>query len=254
MICPQCGSSVSDGTRFCGACGREVMAADSFPVPSSSLPAAATPSSTSGKAIASLILGILPLSVLSSIPGVILGHLALSDIKKSAGRLSGKGMAIAGLILGYMGIALFPISMAIMIPNLLRARMAANESAAVGSMRIINTAQISYQSMYPEAGYAATLSALGSASPGACASPSAANACLIPFALSNATTPATAKTGYYFNAAGGGKSYFVSAMPAVPNQSGVRSFCSAEDAVVRVDLSGSVIADAAACAALPTLE
>ena len=52
----------------------------------------------------------------------------------------GDGMAIAGLVLGYIGFAAIPfilIIAAIAIPNLLRARMAANEASAVGSLRTI---------------------------------------------------------------------------------------------------------------------
>jgi hypothetical protein len=41
-----------------------------------------------------------PLSILA----IIFGHLSLSEIRKSAGRLKGEGMAIAGLVLGYVGV------------------------------------------------------------------------------------------------------------------------------------------------------
>jgi len=62
---------------------------------------AARPASTSGWAIASLILSIVGVSLL----GVIFGHVALSQIKKSNGMVGGRGLAIAGLIIGYLGIA-----------------------------------------------------------------------------------------------------------------------------------------------------
>jgi hypothetical protein len=54
-------------------------------------------------AIASLILGILFVLFPLSIPAVVFGHIALSQIKRSAGRLGGAGLAIAGLVLGYLG-------------------------------------------------------------------------------------------------------------------------------------------------------
>jgi hypothetical protein len=60
---------------------------------------------TSGLAIASLVLGIVWIFWLGSILAVIFGHVALSQIKRSMGALTGRGMAIAGLILGYLGIA-----------------------------------------------------------------------------------------------------------------------------------------------------
>ncbi len=119
---------------------------------------------TSGKAIASLICGIFTLFLPSSIAAIILGHLSLSDIRKSAGRLGGRGVAIAGLVLGYAGLALIPLILmiaAIAIPNLLRAKIAANEASAVGSLRTINVAAVTYQSEY-ENGFPSSLEALGS--------------------------------------------------------------------------------------------
>ena len=65
---------------------------------------------TSGLAIASMVLGIVWLFWLGSILAVIFGHVALSQIKRSMGALSGRGMAIAGLVLGYVGIALLIVS------------------------------------------------------------------------------------------------------------------------------------------------
>jgi hypothetical protein len=65
---------------------------------------------TSGLAIASMVLGIVWLFWLGSILAVIFGHVALSQIKRSMGALSGRGMAIAGLALGYVGIALLVVS------------------------------------------------------------------------------------------------------------------------------------------------
>jgi len=59
---------------------------------------------TPGIAIASLVCGILSwvcAGPLAAIPAVITGHMALGRIKRSAGALGGRGLAIAGLILGY---------------------------------------------------------------------------------------------------------------------------------------------------------
>ena len=66
---------------------------------------------TSGLAVASMILGILGLFALglTSLPAVICGHVSLSQIKRSAGRLGGQGMAIAGLVTGYLSMALFAL-------------------------------------------------------------------------------------------------------------------------------------------------
>ena len=57
--------------------------------------------STNGLAIASLVCSILGISLI----GVILGHIALSQINNSNGMQGGRGLAIAGLIIGYIGLA-----------------------------------------------------------------------------------------------------------------------------------------------------
>src|SRR4051812_38581665 len=69
--------------------------------------APAEPIPTSGLAIASLVCGILWIGAL---PAVICGHIARSQIKKSGGRLQGSGIALAGLILGYLGMAAFGLA------------------------------------------------------------------------------------------------------------------------------------------------
>ena len=71
-----------------------------------------TPPQNSGTAIASLVLGCLAFLTcgLTSIPAVICGHIALSQISKAAGRLTGNGMAIAGLITGYLTCVLLVMS------------------------------------------------------------------------------------------------------------------------------------------------
>jgi hypothetical protein len=68
------------------------------------------PAGNSGYAIASLVLSILGLvvilPVIGSILGIIFGHLSLNEIKNSNGQLEGRGMAIAGLVIGYGALAL----------------------------------------------------------------------------------------------------------------------------------------------------
>lgn len=60
---------------------------------------------TSGLAVASLVLGILWLGWTGSILAVIFGHVAHRDIKRSGGTVGGQGLATAGLVLGYIGVA-----------------------------------------------------------------------------------------------------------------------------------------------------
>jgi hypothetical protein len=64
---------------------------------------------TSGLAIASLVLGVIGLVGLPLIPpilAVVFGHVALGQIRASNGRTTGRELAIVGLVLGYVGIAI----------------------------------------------------------------------------------------------------------------------------------------------------
>jgi type IV pilus assembly protein PilA len=144
-----------------------------------------------------------------------------------------KGFSLIELLIV---VAIILIIAAIAIPNLLRARIAANESAAVGALRTLNTAQISYNSTYPTVGFASTLQRLGdggtSTNCGGTTSPTSTSACLIDSALETGT-----KSGYSFQVTGitgtPASTYQMIASPVTPNQSGVRYFCSFADAVVR---------------------
>ena len=88
-----------------------------------------------------------------------------------------KGFSLIELLIV---VAIILIIAAIAIPNLLRARMAANESSAVASVRTVNTAEVTYNSTYPTVGFAANLAALGGALGAAC-TPSSTTACLTPW-------------------------------------------------------------------------
>ena len=85
-----------------------------------------------------------------------------------------KGFSLIELLIV---VAIILIIAAIAVPNLLRSRMAANEASAVGSLRTINTAEVTYTTTYPTIGYAATLAILGPADAACTAGPASTNAC-----------------------------------------------------------------------------
>jgi len=152
-----------------------------------------------------------------------------------------KGFSLIELLIV---VAIILIIAAIAIPNLLRARMAANESSAVASLRTINTAEVTYNSTYPTVGFADKLISLGGALGVACV-PSSTSACLIDSVLaSNGNPLGSGKSGYSFNAlagtvAGGiAVGYTAAATPLTINTTGIRAFCAEEDGVVRVDPAG----------------
>lgn len=128
MFCSSCGSSLVPGAMHCGNCGSATSAAtpviagndmsggygQSLPTPQNDFqqnpgyqypPQPQYGKTTSGKAIASLVLSLLGLSLL----GVIFGHLARGEIKRSQGQIDGDGMALAGLIIGWIGFALWSV-------------------------------------------------------------------------------------------------------------------------------------------------
>jgi type IV pilus assembly protein PilA len=156
-----------------------------------------------------------------------------------------KGFSLIELLIV---VAIILIIAAIAIPNLLRARISANESAAVGALRTLNTAQISYNSTYPTVGFASTLLGLGdggtSTNCGGTTAPTSGFACLIDSALETGT-----KSGYSFQVTGvsgtPASTYQVIASPVQPNQTGVRYFCSFADAVVRNNGSTAITTCAA---------
>src|ERR1039458_8348824 len=107
---------------------------------------------TSTLAIWSLVLGIIGLLLLLvcigplfAIPGVICGHMAYSRIKRSSGALAGQGMALAGLITGYVSIGLsiflVPMMLAIAIPNFVKARDVSMMNACINNLRQIDAAK-----------------------------------------------------------------------------------------------------------------
>jgi Domain of unknown function (DUF4190) len=135
------------------------------PVPQAGLPEGGWQApQNSNKAIASLVCGVLFMCAPASIAAIILGHLALLDIKRTAGRMAGKGMAIAGLTLGYAGLTLTTVYIAFvvfMVRNTFSRNIPMNENTAIDTMRTYGTALKAYAAKCPAQGYPATLTPLG---------------------------------------------------------------------------------------------
>jgi len=148
-----------------------------------------------------------------------------------------KGFSLIELLIV---VAIMLIIAAIAIPNLIRARIAANESSAVSSIRTIMTAEAAYALAYPDVGYAAALTNLTGSPP---CNPSSVTACLVDTVLASGT-----KAGYNFVATGGtpsalgvNTSFVVGTAPYAPNVSGVRRFCGLNDNVIHFDLNPGLV-------------
>ncbi len=249
--CANCNAANLDDAQFCQMCGRSLAAAEGEPLAASMLgqtrpqpsptspaapqPPAAFPPETSGMAVGSLICGILFVFFPAAITAVVLGHISRSQIRRSAGRLKGEGMALAGLILGYVGIGFMTILIlaAIAIPNLLRSRMAANEASAVGSLRTLNTAAVTYSTEC--GGFPPSLAAMGPP----------VNGCVTADLIDSVLAAGT-KSGYTFTYAAGDAdgdgridTYTVTAVPATVGTTGQRRLFTDESGVIRANVNGA---------------
>lgn len=164
--------------------------------------------------------------------------LILKGIKGQAMRKQ-KGFSLIELLIV---VAIILIIAAIAIPNLLRSRIAANEASAVGSLRTINTAEVTYASTYPLVGFATDLQTLGpGATPGTASSTAAQllDSVLGATTPGGSTAPGNTKSGYsfYVTATATGTSpvsfYASNANPITFQQTGVRYFYSDSSGVIR---------------------
>jgi type IV pilus assembly protein PilA len=125
---------------------------------------------------------------------------------------------------------------AMAIPNFLRSRLRANEASAVASLRMINTAAITYSITYPDMGFPAQLTNLGGANP--CATATSAQACLIDDTLAQGT-----KSGYLFALTGDGAvpsfSFIITGIPQAIGSTGQLMYCTDQTGVIHFDLTGA---------------
>ncbi|MGB9073131.1 MAG: prepilin-type N-terminal cleavage/methylation domain-containing protein [Terriglobales bacterium] len=133
-------------------------------------------------------------------------------------------------------VAIILIIASIAIPNMLRARMAANEASAAAAIRSITSAETLYFSAYPDIGYAVQLQDLGRTAP---CTPAPTHACLLDNNLANAVPGSGGHSGYQFLATGINSgttlnsTFVTGGTPVSAYRSGSRDFCSIADGVLR---------------------
>jgi type IV pilus assembly protein PilA len=144
-----------------------------------------------------------------------------------------KGFSLIELLIV---VAIILIIAAIAIPNLLRAKIAANEASAVGSMRTINTASVEYSTTY--GGYPTSLASMGGPAGGSATSSSAE--------LIDAVLAGGSKSGYSFSyttgstdSSGNILAYTLTGVPTSVGTTGQRRFFTDQSGVIRANTSGT---------------
>jgi type IV pilus assembly protein PilA len=157
-----------------------------------------------------------------------------------------KGFSLIELLIV---VAIILIIAAIAIPNLLRARISANDAAAASTIRTINTAEVTYSTTYVANGFALSLLNLGPNGTACTAAViDATHACLVDNVVGcgTGTGAGCPKGGYnYFLTATGGTpnpDYTASASPLGVGTTGSRNYCSNTDAVVRMNVGTLAVA------------
>ena len=234
-FCLGCGNSMAEGERFCGVCGHDSQAGATV-TPIDPQVAFGLPPETSGKAVFSLICGVFFIILPLSIVAVIFGYIALSEIRKSPGRLKGRGLAITGIVLGYVGVVFIVALFGLGIYGIRKAgkeinnaAVSVSEGSAVSSMRTLNMAEIAYGRAHRDTGFTCSLSELAGV-----------------WGISRDLATGK-KNGYIFELKNcsavkpGGPiaRYQMVAYPVEPGRAGASAYCTDESAVIRVVRKGS---------------
>ena len=222
-ICKKCGAPVSSAPQdMLEPVGNFTSSYASYDAPPAEL--------KTGLAITSLVMGIanfllLGIFLLPTIAGIVVSVVALNKIKRFPHEYGGKSLAIGGLVTNIVSVVvLVPVMViaAIAIPNLLAARRAANESAAIRSLKILHGAEQTYQATKGNGNYG-TLSDLQG------------------FTLISADLAREVRSGYRFKLEvfPGSRetpaAFTVIAVPTEYGSSGRRSFFIDETGVIRGD-------------------
>ncbi len=171
---------------------------------------------------------------------------------------STKGFSLVELLIV---VAIILIIAAIAIPNLLHARIAANEASAVGSISAIKSSEVTYSSGYPTVGYSPNIGSLGGAVP---CTPASTSACLLDSFLSASTPGSGGKSGFVFLATGiasGGSvansAFVAAAAPVLVHSTGARDYCSTDDGILRSQIANPgdlPVSNLASCIAFPVTQ
>jgi type II secretory pathway pseudopilin PulG len=228
MFCPKCGAPNDDNAWKCVQCQTVLQQAPS--------PAAGGPPEVVPNYLWQAIVCTVCCCVPFGIPAIVYAAQVNSKVAQgdlAGARNSSKNAKMWCWIAFGLGLATSLVYLAaIAIPNLLRARMAANQASAVASVRTLNTAAITYVATYAK-GFPPTLSALGPPPGGG--APNANAAGLIDGVLASAR-----KSGYDFtyspgetDADGRVKTYAIHADPIKPGNTGQNHYFTDQTGVIR---------------------
>ena len=140
-----------------------------------------------------------------------------------------KGFSLIELLIV---VAIILIIAAIAIPNLLKARISANNSAAAATVRTLSTAETTYTTNYPSAGFASSLFVLGPGGAAGACNGTSANACIIDATLGCSPAGWCLKDAFWYDITTTTNDYTITAGPI--GGQGSKAFCTNGDGQVKV--------------------
>jgi type IV pilus assembly protein PilA len=171
---------------------------------------------------------------------------------------STKGFSLIELLIV---VAIILVIAAIAIPNLLQAKLAANEASAAASLSAIKSAEVTYYSAYPAVGYSPDIGSLGGAPP---CSPASTNACLLDSFLASSVPGSVGKSGYFYLATGImtagatiNTAFVAASAPMTVHSTGNHDYCTSNDGILRSQMAtvGDLpVSTLPACMAFPVAQ